>query len=155
MWEVIGISLLSIIGFIVLFFVLLYRLSAGMRKSAQSFLNALVRKDYEKAYQFLSDHIKRDVWLENFEEFLYMRYMDDFSGYKFSDFDVAADGSNGSFSTNLILRNESIVPLKLQFLKFERKWKIHAIDIQVRVANSVKKNNVYELNSKKTDNSVS
>lgn len=146
MWEIIGIVLTSILVFIAGFFVLLYRLSGGMRKAAQGYLNALKDKDYEKAYQYLSDQIKREVWLEDFEDFLYIRYMNEFSDYRYNDFEVAANGSNGSFKTNLVLDNESIVPLKLELMKFKGKWKIAAIDIQLRMVDSVLKEKVTSIN---------
>ena len=154
MWGIIGIALISIVGVIIAFYILLYSLSGGMRRTAQDFLETLIKKDYEKAYQYLSAHIKHDVWLENFQEYLFTRYMDDFSDYRRSEFNIATNGSNGTFKTDLILKNESIIPLGLELMKFNGKWKIHAIDIQIRVADRALKNNVIKLSSIRTNKEI-
>lgn len=145
MWEIVGIALTSIIGFIVLFFMLLYGLSGGMRRAAQGFLNELKAGEYEKAYEYLSEKIKKDVWLEDFEQFLYMRDMSDFTDYRYNDFNVAASGNNGEFKTNLMLSNGGVTPLSLSFEKVNGKWRIYYIDIKVRVASSVIENNVVSI----------
>jgi len=82
-------------------------------------LDALRKKDYKSAYSFLSDHIKREVWFENFEEYLYHRYLDEISDHKFGgDFNVAVNGSNGEYKTTIILENDSTLPLTLNLMKF-------------------------------------
>ncbi|MFC6633204.1 hypothetical protein [Microbulbifer taiwanensis] len=147
--ETFGTVILSIVGFIVAFYILLYGLSFGMRRAAKKFLKSLRDKNYTKAFTILSEKIQRDVWVEGSERFLYRRYMDDFSAYRGSDFSVAADGTSGTFKTYLMLRNETMVPLKLQFMKISGKWKICAIDIQFRVADSIIKNNVEKFEQPK------
>ena len=137
MWEIIGIALTAIIALIVGFFVLLYSLSSGMRKTVKSFLDFIVAEEYSKAYQYLSEEIQSQVWEPDFEKYLAARYMTDIAEYRNSDFNVAANGSNGQFKTNLLLHSETIVPITLELMKFKGKWKIYSIDVHVRVADSV------------------
>lgn len=124
----------SILGFIVFFYVNLYAGSYRMRRAATSFLNALAQKRHSDAYVLLASAFQELVPEEDFEPFLAERGITSIKRFTRSHGDFSIGVDNGTVKPLLIREDGVHFPIELLMRRERMVWRVAAIDAQLRLA---------------------
>ena len=122
----------SIIGFITLFFVLLYVGSSGLRKAAHQFTSALKNREFDVAYSILTPDFKALVDRLGFEEYLIQHQIFDIKEIKnLGDHEI---GLKSGTVKPIIIRKDSVYfPLIIEMVKINGKWLVYSLGANVQL----------------------
>lgn len=126
----------SILGFIALFYINLYAGSYRMRRAASAFLGALVQEHYADAHALLTSKFQEMVPREDFEGFLAARGVRSIARFvrSLGDFSIGTD--RGTVKP-LLLRNDGVnFPVELAMRREGMAWRVASIDVQIRLASA-------------------
>jgi hypothetical protein len=139
---------ISILGFIAFFYVILYAGSYRMRRAATAFLMALVHGRHGDAHTLLTSNFQEAMPQEGFEKFLAELGITSIVRFTRSlgDFSIGTD--SGSVTARLIREDGTHFVIELVVRREQMSWRIDSMNIQVRLdpAPALKAANAPDLN---------
>lgn len=126
----------SILGFIALFYINLYAGSYRMRRAASAFLDALVQERYADAHALLTSKFQEMVPRQDFEGFLAARGVRSIARFvrSLGDFSIGAD--RGTVKPVLLREDGVHFPIELAMRRAGMAWRVASIDVQLRLASA-------------------
>lgn len=123
MWKKILIGCLVIGGLIV---VIVFLLTSGLTKSANQFFSLIENGEIEKAYQSTSKEFQASISESEFESFLSGTSLIDFKSASWSSRSI--ENNIGELEGSIETKDGGVVPIKINLVKEEGKWKILSIE---------------------------
>ena len=144
----------SIIGFIILFFVVLRLGSVGLRKAATQFIIALKDQEFDVAYSMLAPDFKALVNRQGFEDYLTQNEIFDIKEINSYLGDYAIGLKSGTFKPIIVRKDNIYFPLIIDMIKINGKWQVYSLGADVRLTPLRMKsrvNNELEYNNEMLD----
>lgn len=128
------IILLTIVGIIAIFYILLVGGSFRMRGTATAFLEAIREERYVDAHSHLHPGFAQTVSADNFESFLCERGVFLIKEVKRYMGDYTISSRAGSVKPFLIRADNVYFPMNIGLAYEDGKWSVVSLDVQLRLA---------------------
>lgn len=115
-----GIGALVVIAFIAIIF-----MTAGMSDTADKFFAAVKSDNYDEAYSLLSEDFKSNTSKSQLKEYLTKNSLDKFKEARWESRSV--NGGRGELNGSITTESGGVVPITLGFVKGENDWSIYSI----------------------------
>lgn len=132
MMSVLLIACISIIGFVILFLLLLHLGSVSLRKTADQFISALKIQEFDVAYSMLSPDFKTRINKQIFEMHLVQYGIFDIKETRSNFGDFAVGLKTGTVKTFIIREDNKYFYLIIEMLKINDKWMIYSLNTEIQ-----------------------
>ena len=117
--------LTGILVFIAVVIGIVFFLTSGMTDNATAFFNEVKAKNYDAAYDYLSEDFKASTPKEDFVSFLDRSALINFKETSWGE--RSFSGNQGELDGSVITDNGGVIPIKIGFIKENDEWKIYSI----------------------------